>query len=94
MVTTYAQTAVPMDTSKFAPQVAAQDPLQTQAATLAQAGIGSFQTIFTSSTTRCYRDFSTGIASAQALTGTGAGQERDLFKILCLHFNNKLLMQH
>ena len=28
-----AQTAVPIDTSKFAPQVAAQDPLQTQAAT-------------------------------------------------------------
>jgi len=38
-----AQTAVPIDTSKFAPQVATQDPLQTQAATLAQSGIGSYQ---------------------------------------------------
>ena len=67
-----AQTAVPMDTSKFAPQVAAQDPLQTQAATLAQAGIGSFQP-FLQAAQQGATDFSTGIASAQALTGTGAG---------------------
>ena len=32
----------PIDTSKFAPQVAAQDALQTQAATLAGSGVGSF----------------------------------------------------
>ena len=37
-----ATTAIPIDTSKFAPQVAAQDALQTQAATLAGAGVGSF----------------------------------------------------
>ena len=67
-----AQTAVPMDTSKFAPQVAAQDPLQTQAATLAQAGIGSFQP-FLQAAQQGATDFSTGIASAQTLTGTGAG---------------------
>ena len=67
-----AQTAVPIDTSKFAPQVAAQDPLQTQAATLAQAGIGSFQP-FLQAAQQGATDFSTGIASAQALTGTGAG---------------------
>ena len=36
-------TAVPLDTSRFAPQVAAQDPLQQQAATLAGQGVGSFQ---------------------------------------------------
>ena len=67
-----AQTAVPMDTSKFAPQVATQDPLQTQAATLAQAGIGSFQP-FLQAAQQAGTDFSTGIASAQGLTGTGAG---------------------
>ena len=67
-----AQTAVPIDTSKFAPQVAAQDPLQTQAATLAQQGIGSFQP-FLQAAQQGATDFSTGIASAQALTGTGAG---------------------
>ena len=38
-----ATTAIPVDTSKFAPQVAAQDALQTQAATLAGSGVGSFQ---------------------------------------------------
>ena len=32
-----ATTAIPVDTSKFAPQVAAQDALQTRAATLAEA---------------------------------------------------------
>ena len=37
-----ATTAIPVDTSKFAPQVAAQDALQTRAATLAGQGVGSF----------------------------------------------------
>ena len=37
-----ATTAIPVDTSKFAPTVAAQDALQTQAATLAGSGVGSF----------------------------------------------------
>ena len=36
-------TATPIDTSKFAPQVAAQDPLQQRAATLAGQGIGAYQ---------------------------------------------------
>ena len=67
-----AQTAVPIDTTKFAPSVAAQDPLQQQAATLAQAGIGSFQP-FLQAAQQAGTDFSTGIASAKALTGTGAG---------------------
>ena len=38
-----ATTAIPVDTSKFAPTVAAQDPLQQKAATLAGQGVGSFQ---------------------------------------------------
>ena len=42
-----ATTAIPVDTSKFAPQVAAQDALQTQAATLAGSGVGSFQPFIT-----------------------------------------------
>ena len=40
-----ATTAIPIDTSKFAPQVAAQDALQTQAATLAGTGVGSVQPV-------------------------------------------------
>ena len=42
-----AQTAVPIDTSKFAPQVATQDPLQTQAIGIAQQGVGSYQPFLT-----------------------------------------------
>ena len=40
-------TAIPLDTSRFAPQVAAQDPMQTQAASLAASGVGAFQPFLT-----------------------------------------------
>ena len=42
-----AATAAPLDTSKFAPQVAAQDPFQTQAYNLAGSGIGAYQPYIT-----------------------------------------------
>ncbi len=42
-----ATTAIPVDTSKFAPTVAGQDALQKQAATLAGSGVGSFQPFIT-----------------------------------------------
>src|SRR6056300_1506219 len=38
-----ATTALPVDTSKFAPTVAGQDPLQKRAAALAGSGVGSFE---------------------------------------------------
>ena len=38
-----ALTAQPIDTSKIAPTVAAQDPLQAQATALAQSGVGAYQ---------------------------------------------------
>ncbi len=37
----------PIDTAAFAPRVAAQDPLETQAAQLAASGVGSFQPFLT-----------------------------------------------
>ena len=40
-------TAIPLDTARFAPQVAAQDPLQTQAYNLAGAGVGAYQPYLT-----------------------------------------------
>ena len=67
-----ALTAQPIDTSKIAPTVAGQDALQTQAASLAQSGVGSYQP-FVTAAQQAGTDFGTGIASAQALTGTGAG---------------------
>jgi len=57
-------TAKPLDTSKFAPQVAGQDALQTQAATLAGQGVGSYQPFLTAAGTA-------GTAAGQALTGAG-----------------------
>ena len=67
-----ALTAQPIDTSKFAPTVATQDPLQTQAATLAASGIGAYQP-FVTAAQQAATDFGTGITAAQQLTGTGAG---------------------
>jgi len=40
-------TAIPLDTSRFAPQVAAQDALQTQAYNLAGSGVGAYQPFLT-----------------------------------------------
>ena len=42
-----AATAAPLDTAKFAPTVAAQDPFQTQAYNLAGSGIGAYQPYIT-----------------------------------------------
>ena len=67
-----ALTAQPIDTAKFAPTVATQDPLQTQAATLAASGIGAYQP-FVTAAQQAATDFGTGITAAQQLTGTGAG---------------------
>ena len=67
-----ALTAQPIDTTKFAPTVATQDPLQTQAATLAESGIGAYQP-FVTAAQQAATDFGTGITAAQQLTGTGAG---------------------
>ena len=67
-----ALTAQPIDTSKIAPTVAGQDALQTQAASLAQSGVGYYQP-FVTAAQQAGTDFGTGIAQAQALTGTGAG---------------------
>ena len=72
-------TAIPLDTSKFAPQVAGQDPLQTQAATLAASGVGGYEPYLTQAATQGTQAISTlggvspYISGAAALTGPGAG---------------------
>ena len=58
-------TSVPLDTARFSPQVAAQDPLQTQAATLAGQGVGSYQPFL--------QQAQTTLAGAQGMLGSGAG---------------------
>ena len=72
-------TAIPLDTSTFAPQVAGQDPLQTQAATLASSGVGAYSPYLTQEATQGTQAISTlggvspYISGAAGLTGTGAG---------------------
>jgi hypothetical protein len=72
-------TSIPLDTSTFAPQVAGQDPLQTQAASLASSGVGAYSPYLTQAATQGTQAISTlggvapHISAAGALTGTGAG---------------------
>jgi len=63
-----AATAIPVDTSKFAPTVAAQDALQTQAATLAGSGVGSFQPFITAAQ-QAATDAGTTVSGIAGLTG-------------------------
>ena len=71
-------TAVPLDTSQFAPQVVGQDPLQTQAATLASSGVGAYSPYLTQAATQGTQAISTlggvspYISAAAGLTGPGA----------------------
>ena len=72
-------TSIPLDTSQFAPQVAGQDPLQTQAATLAGSGVGAYQPYLTQAAALGTQAATTMggvspyISGAAGLTGTGAG---------------------
>ena len=72
-------TSIPLDTSQFAPQVAGQDPMQTQAASLAASGVGGYQPYLSQAATQGTEAISTMggvspyISAAGQLTGTGAG---------------------
>ena len=72
-------TSVPLDTSQFAPQVAGQDPLQTQAASLAASGVGGYAPYLSQAATygtqagTTMGGVSPYITGAAGLTGTGAG---------------------
>jgi len=72
-------TSVPLDTSRFAPTVAAQDALQTQAASLAGSGVGAYQPYLTQAGTygtqagTTMAGVSPYISAAAGLTGTGTG---------------------
>ena len=61
-------TSVPLDTSRFAPTVAAQDALQTRAATLAGTGVGSFQPFITAAQQQA-TDAGTTLGGIAGLTG-------------------------
>ena len=73
-----AATAIPIDTSKFAPQVAAQDALQTQAATLAGSGVGSFQPFITAAQ-QAAADAGATIGGIAGLTGAPTAAQTAAF---------------
>jgi hypothetical protein len=73
-----AATAVPIDTSKFAPTVAAQDALQTQAATLAGTGVGSFQPFITAAQ-QAAADAGTTVSGIAGLTGAPTAAQTQAF---------------
>ena len=73
-----AATAIPVDTSKFAPTVAAQDALQTQAATLAGSGVGSFQP-FIQAAQQAATDAGTTISGIAGLTGAPTAAQTQAF---------------
>ena len=73
-----ATTAIPIDTSKFAPQVAAQDALQTQAATLAGTGVGSFQP-FIQAAQQAAADAGTTVSGIAGLTGAPTAAQTAAF---------------
>ena len=74
-----ALTAAPLDTSKFAPTVAAQDPLQTQAASLAASGVGAYAPYLEG--TGAYAGTPTDMRGAQDyITAAGAYSGPDAYK--------------
>ena len=73
-----AATAIPVDTSKFAPTVAAQDALQTQAATLAGSGVGSFQP-FIQAAQQAAADAGTTVSGIAGLTGAPTAAQTQAF---------------
>ena len=73
-----ATTAIEVDTSKFAPQIAAQDALQTQAATLAGSGVGSFQPFITAAQ-QAAADAGTTIGGIAGLTGAPTAAQTAAF---------------
>ena len=73
-----ATTAIPVDTSKFAPTVAAQDALQSQAATLAGSGVGSFQPFITAAQQQA-TDAGTTLGGIAGLTGAPTATQTAAF---------------
>ncbi len=66
-------TGVPLDTSRFAPQVAGQDALQTQAINLATQGVGGYQPFLTAAQA-AQQQAATTVGGLSGLTGASAYQ--------------------
>jgi len=91
-----ATTAVPLPTAQFAPSVAAQDPLQTQAATLAGQGVGAYAPYMTGAQAATGFDPSGGITAAgyqAALEPFETPYQQDVLDTTLAEFDRQRQMQ-
>ena len=91
-----ATTAVPLATQQFAPAVAAQDPLQTQAATLAGQGVGAYAPYMTGAQAATGFDPSGGITAAgyqAALEPFETPYQQDVLDTTLAEFDRQRQMQ-
>ena len=87
-----ATTAIPLQTSQFAPSVAAQDPLQTQAAGLAGTGVGAYAPYITGAQAATGFDPSGGITAAgyqAALQPFETPYQQDVLDTTITEFNRQ-----
>ena len=87
-----ATTAIPLQTSQFAPSVAAQDPLQTQAAGLAGTGVGAYAPYITGAQAATGFDPSGGITAAgyqAALAPFETPYQQDVLDTTIAEFNRQ-----
>jgi hypothetical protein len=90
-----ATTAIPLQTSQFAPSVAAQDPLQTQAAGLAGTGVGAYAPYITGAQAATGFDPSGGITAAgyqAALQPFETPYQQDVLDTTIAEFNRQRQM--
>ena len=92
-----ALTAQPIDVTQFAPQVAAQDPLQTKAAELAQTGIGAFQPFITEAQRLGGVDPTTGQITAEGVAAARqpfmSPYQQDVIDVTLSEFDRQKQMQ-
>ena len=85
------QVGKPVDTSKFAPTVAAQDALQTQAATLAASGVGSYQPFLTAAQQALTT--AGGLTGSQAYKDFMSPYQQDVIDATLQDFDRQAAMQ-
>ena len=80
-------TSIPLDTARLAPQVAAQDPMQTQAASLAASGVGAYQPYITQA--GAYDTAAAGLSGPQAYQGFASPYQQDVIDATLSEFDKQ-----
>ena len=80
-------TSIPLDTARLAPQVAAQDPMQTQAASLAASGVGAYQPYITQA--GAYDTAAAGLSGPQAYQQFMSPYQQDVIDATLSEFDKQ-----